>query len=132
MLVKALWNITDQHVVFLDTAAKRPCVIPGPSAWDHYQGYNEMKQKWQKEMPMQSSVLQSHADCLSSLCLKPYMNSPQFSQLNNDIEDLVNCYVKYITVPSLAIIRGAQRPAPLKVRPALFLSRSWRPSISAG
>ena len=24
------------------------------------------------------------------------MNSPQFSQLNNDIEDLVNCYVKYI------------------------------------
>ena len=27
-----------------------------------------------------------------------------------------------ITVPSLAIIRGAQRPAPLKVRPALFIS----------
>ena len=25
-------------------------------------------------------------------------------------------------VPSLAIIRGAQRPAPLKVRPALFIS----------
>lgn len=96
VLINCLWYLTNQRLVTADASSKRADVIPVPEAWDSYQGYNQMKRKRLKEMPIQSSALKSQADALFSLCLKPYAKSTEaFSKLHRDIEGLANCMLRY-------------------------------------
>lgn len=64
MLCNALWYITNQHMTINDAACDREAVTPIPAVFDGYQGFNEVKRKKLKQMPLDAGCLKSHAETL--------------------------------------------------------------------
>jgi hypothetical protein len=46
-------------------------VVPVDNVWHQFQGYNEIKRKKTKELPISSTALEGHAAALLEICLKP-------------------------------------------------------------
>lgn len=47
-----------------DAACDREAVTPIPAVFDGYQGFNEVKRKKLKQMPLDAGCLKSHAETL--------------------------------------------------------------------
>ena len=92
----ALWFITNQHAVIQTRSMREKNVMPVPSCFSEYQGFNEMKRKKLKEQPMSSTVLNAHAEALFSVLQKPIMQSSnEWKKLHDDLSSLAVCLLKY-------------------------------------
>lgn len=61
-----------------------------------YDGFNDVKRKKMKALPMSSSELESHAQALFSLLMKPVVNSSaQWKNFGIEIQSLAECYLAY-------------------------------------
>lgn len=61
-----------------------------------YDGFNDVKRKKMKALPMSSSELESHAQALFSLLMKPVVNSSaQCKNFGIEIQSLAECYLAY-------------------------------------
>jgi hypothetical protein len=94
----ALWYITNQHTTINDCAKHKPNVVPVDNVWHQFQGYNEIKRKKTKELPISSTALEGHAAALLEICLKPCLEATVTARaFKNDIQGLADCLLKYST-----------------------------------
>jgi len=64
--------------------------------WSSFKGYNEVKRKKLKELPLSSSALEGHAAAIMGLCLKPCMETTTaLKAFCDDIKGLAECFLKY-------------------------------------
>jgi len=98
VLCNALWYTTNDHATINDAAKYRKDVLSIPSAFVDYDGYNEVKRKKMKAVPLRSSELDSHSQALFSLLMKPVVNSSaQWKEAGIEIKSLAECYLAYST-----------------------------------
>ena len=98
VLCNALWYVTNQHVAFESASKHLSDVFAVPSLFDSFQGYNDIKRKRTKEMPMTAEQLRSHSEALYSLCLKPIMKSTEaWNDAYLQLKALADCLAGYKT-----------------------------------
>ena len=64
VLCNSLWYVINQHMTINDAAARYKDVPPVPSAYEEFQGYNDLKRKKTKSQPLDCQSLQSHSQAL--------------------------------------------------------------------
>lgn len=75
---------------------RKQSVLPIPKIFNDYDGYNEVKRKRLKSCPLSASLLDSHAQALYSLLMKPVVNSStSWKQGAEDIKQLADCLIAY-------------------------------------
>ena len=68
-ICSVLWFLTNQHETINNTASKRKKVIPIPSCFSLFQGYNEVKRKKLKSQPLDVGSLDTHLQLLYGFVL---------------------------------------------------------------
>jgi hypothetical protein len=97
VLTNALWYLTNQHDVINAAALRKKNVMGVPPAFDKYVGYNDIKRKKVKELPLSAMQLHSHSQALYSLLLKPVVNSSaSWKKAGEDIKQLADCLAAYV------------------------------------
>ena len=96
VLTNALWYITNDHMTINGAARHSKDVDPVPKIFDPYTGYNEVKRKKLKTIPLAADTLNSHAQALYSLLLKPCAkSSSMWRAFAIDIKNLADCLNGY-------------------------------------
>ena len=96
IITKALWYVTNQHLVINTKAERVSGVDPIPQVFESFQGYNEIKRKKVKSLPMRQSDLNQHAQALYSLCHRPIAtSSPEWKNFSAELQKLADCLSKY-------------------------------------
>lgn len=96
ILCNALWYITNQHITFSDVSSQTKEVISVPLPFQKYDGYNDIKRKKMKALPLSPKDLDMHSQVLYSLCTKPIMKTTvAWTQLQEDLLSLADCFQKY-------------------------------------
>ncbi|VDH89562.1 Hypothetical predicted protein [Mytilus galloprovincialis] len=96
VLCNALWYITNHHSTINDASMRKQAVLPIPKIYNDYDGYNDIKRKRVKSCPLSASLLDSHAQALYSLLMKPVVNSsPSWKQGAEDVKQLADCLIAY-------------------------------------
>ena len=96
VLCNALWYITNQQDVINDAALRKKSVQPVPEIFTDFTGYNDIKRKKLKSAPMSSLELDSHAQALYGLLMKPVIgSSPAWQKAKEDIRALADCLIAY-------------------------------------
>lgn len=96
VLCNALWYVTNHHQTINDASLRKQTLLPVPNIFNDYDGYNEVKRKKLKSCPLSASLLDSHAQALYSLLMKPVVNSSvSWKQGAEDIKQLAECFTAY-------------------------------------
>ena len=96
VLTNALWYITNDHLTINEASRQAKEVTRIPKLFEGYVGYNDIKRKKVKAMPLSSDLLHLHAQALYSLLLKPYVKSTGSRKTISDrIRDLADCLNNY-------------------------------------
>ena len=74
-LTNALWYITNDRLSINEASKQAKEVTPIPKLFEGDVGYNKIKRKKVKAMPLSSDLLHLHAQALYSLLLKRYVKS---------------------------------------------------------
>ena len=97
IITKALWYVTNQHLVINTKAERVSGVDPIPQVFESFQGYNEIKRKKVKSLPMRQSDLNQHAQALYSLCHRPIAtSSPEWKNFSAELQKLADCMLKQV------------------------------------
>lgn len=92
----ALWYTTNHQTTINDAAKHKAEVKSFPQAYDEFEGYNDVKRKKLKAMPMKATELESHSEALYSLLMKPIINSSvPWKRAGDEIKDLADCLAAY-------------------------------------
>ena len=95
VLCNALWCITN-HITINDASRNRSSVKSVPIVFDKYVGYDDFKRKKPKCNQLSSGFLESHAQALYSLCIKPTLSrNKKFQRLHDEIKALADCLHAY-------------------------------------
>ena len=95
-MCNALWYITNQHSTINEASMRKKDVLPVPQIFSDYDGFNEVKRKRLKSSPLSATLLDSHAQALYSLHMKPVVNSStSWKQGAEDIKQLADCLIAY-------------------------------------
>ena len=71
VLCNALWFVTNHHMTINEASRKQQDVLMMPAVFDRYVGYDDYKRKKQKCNQLSAVPLESHAQALYSLTVKP-------------------------------------------------------------
>ncbi|XP_070568353.1 uncharacterized protein [Ptychodera flava] len=75
---------------------KKTEVLPIPPVFEDYYGFNEVKRKKMKSLPLSSMELNSHSQALYSILLKPVMkSSPAWKSMHDNVQQLAECFRTY-------------------------------------
>lgn len=97
VICNALWYTTNHQTTINDAAKHKSEVKSFPSVYEEFEGYNDLKRKKLKAMPMAVSELESHSAALYSLLVKPIINSSvPWKRACNEIKDLADCLAAYL------------------------------------
>ena len=94
-----MWAITSHHDTINDRAAHQAEVQRVPSAFTAFTGYDDYKKKRKAKPNLNVPILQSHADGLLTMLLKPIFANEKWKDWGNDISRLAAClgsYAKYL------------------------------------
>ena len=106
----ALWYITNQHTTINDCSKHKSNVVPVDKCWSSFEGYNDVKRKKTKQLPLSSSSLEGHASALLEICMKPCMESNTTVKVfRNDIQGLADCLGKYSAHLKLQLKKQTER-----------------------
>ena len=106
----ALWYITNQHTTINDCSKHKSNVVPVDKCWSPFEGYNDVKRKKMKQLPLSSSSLEGHASALLEICMKPCMESNTTVKVfRNDIQGLADCLGKYSAHLKLQLKKQTER-----------------------
>ena len=98
MLCNALWYVTNHHDT-IQQASRSKLVqhpIPPPFNNEKFRGRNNTTKKKIKTSRLSSSELQSHAEALLSILMKPNVNStPEWQKAKVEIKSLAQCLSSY-------------------------------------
>ena len=96
VLCNALWYTTNHHSVINDASKHKKEVLSFPMAFDDYDGYNNIKRKKLKSMPLTATELESHSEALYSLLMKPVVSSSSaWKKAAEEIKQLAACLAAY-------------------------------------
>lgn len=96
VICNALWYTTNHQTTINDAAKHKAEVKSFPQAYDEFEGYNDVKRKKLKAMPMKATELESHSEALYSLLMKPIINSSvPWKRAGDEIKDLADCLAAY-------------------------------------
>lgn len=88
--------MTNQQTVINDAALRKKSVLPIPPIFEDYSGYNEVRRKKLKSLPLSQTVLKSHGEALYSLLMKPFCRTtPAWVEMTNHIKQLADCLLAY-------------------------------------
>ena len=92
VVTDALWYITNNHLTINEARRQKKEFTPIPKLLEGCVGYNEIKPKKVKTMPLSSDLLHAHAQVLYYLLLKPYVDSTgSWKTLSDEMQDLKDC-----------------------------------------
>ena len=74
-LTNALWYITNDHLTINEASKQAKKVTAIPKLFEGCVGYNDIKRKKVKDMPLCSALLHLHVQTLHFLLFKPYVKS---------------------------------------------------------
>lgn len=96
VLCNALWYTTNDHSTINDAAKHKGAVLSFPQSFHEFDGYNDVKRKKLKSLPLKSTELNSHAETLYSLLMKPVINSSvPWKMAGTQIRELADCLAAY-------------------------------------
>ena len=96
VLCNAIWYVTNDHCVINSAALHKKDVKPIPLVFEDYTGYNEIRRKKLKSLPLTQTSLVSHGEALYSLLLKPIFRSTEaWSKAADDVKQLADCLISY-------------------------------------
>ena len=70
VITNALWYITNDHLTVHEARKHSSGLRPIPEMFEKYVGYNDIKRKKMKALPLSADVLNSHSQALYGLLLK--------------------------------------------------------------
>ena len=117
VLSSALWYITNHHQTIEDRCRHVSGLIPVPSEYGVYTGYNDTKRKKTKSDQLEREKLRLHSGALHGLLMKPYMNSSDaWREECKNLESLAKClhnYAEYLNTQNIKMksVQSASSPA---------------------
>ena len=100
VLTNALWYITNDHLTINEARKHSSGLLTIPQMFEIYVGYNDIKRKKMKSLPLSADLLNSHAQALYGLLLKPYMKTSiawkNASEIIRHLADCLNAYKEYL------------------------------------
>ena len=88
-----------------------------PDVFKDLYGFNDIKRKKQKALPLERPDLLSHAEALYSLLLRPIVGTKQWQVLSTEVKQLVDCfstYAKYIRIRAEEITKTRMQMKPAR------------------
>ncbi len=114
VLSNTLWYLTNQHAVIKEASFHDSKVRPVPDIFHNYQGFNEMRRKKLKEMPLSARNLKSHCEALLSLCIRPCVAKLDLKQDIMDLHTCLDSYINYLNQKNESVSRNHRLNHPVR------------------
>ena len=116
VITNALWYVTNDHHTINNARKHHSSIIPIPKVFENFDGYNDVKRRKMKSLPLDRTTLHSHTQALYSLLLRPCASTEKWKSLADDVKQLADSltsYEEYLRVKSESItsVRSSMAPA---------------------
>ena len=117
VITNALWYITNDHETINNSHKHSPStIVKIPEVFQNLDGFNEIKRKKQKSLPLERADLLSHAEALYSLLLRPGASTKQWELFSTEVKQMADClstYAEYLRIKAEEVTKtqSQMRPA---------------------